>query len=99
MKVANTYPAFAALTLGPPGSVWVQHELTGDDLATGEVGFDPQDLASPVWSVFDGDGRYLRDVTFPTGFRQIRVTGHRFYGIDRDELDVQSVKVLRVVME
>ena len=76
-----------------------QHHLTGDDLTTGEMGFDPQDLASPVWSVFDADGSYLGDVTFPAGFQPIRVKGHRFYGIDRDELDVQSVKVLRVVME
>ena len=99
VEVANTYPAFAALMLGPHGSVWVQHHRTGDELAPGQGGFDPRDFASPVWCVFDADGSYPGDVTLPVGFQPIRSKGDRFFGIYRDQLDVQSVKVLRVVME
>lgn len=98
VSVADTYPAFASLALGPRGSLWVQHERTGGDLAAGDADFDPRDLASPFWSVFDADGRYLGDVAFPQRFQPLRVRGDRFYGVARDEFDVESLAVFRVLM-
>jgi hypothetical protein len=96
---ADSYPAFASLALGPAGSVWVQRIRSGQELAGEEGTFDIQDLGSTEWSVFDAEGRYLGLVTFPGKYQPIRSMGDRFYGIARDELDVQSLKVYRVITE
>lgn len=96
-QFADTYPAFVSLALGPLGSVWVQRILTGTELAGQEGTFDIQDMGSSTWDVFDGEGRYLGDVTFPGKYQPLRAIGDRFYGIARDEMDVQSLKVYRVV--
>jgi len=97
-QFADTYPAFATLTHGPRGSVWVQRIRSGDELSD-EGDFDPQDLGSDTWDIFDSEGRYLGEVSFPGKYQPIKVIGDRIYGIARDELDVQSMKVYRVVME
>lgn len=97
MSFADHYPAFVSVALGPQGSIWVQHFRTGDELVGEGETFDIQDLGSTDWSVFDGEGRYLGTVTFPGKYQPIRALGDRFYGVARDELDVQSLKVYRVV--
>jgi hypothetical protein len=99
MEFADHYPAFVSLALGPLGSVWVQNFRTGDELAGEEGTFNIQDLGSTDWGVFDGEGRYLGVVTFPGKYQPIRAMGDRFYGIARDDLDVQSLKVYRVVTD
>jgi hypothetical protein len=96
-QFADNYPAFVSLALGPQGSVWVQRFLTGDELAGEEGTFDVQDIGSNTWDVFDDQGRYLGAMTFPGKYQPIRAMGDRFYGIARDDLDVQSLKVYRVV--
>jgi hypothetical protein len=96
-EFADTYPAFYSLALGPDGSVWVQQLRSGDDLAGEGGAFDIQDLGSTDWGVFDAEGRYLGVVTFPGRYQPIRSLGDRFYGVARDELDVQSLKVYRVI--
>ena len=96
-EFADNYPAFVSLALGPLGSVWVQRFLSGDELAGEGETFDIQDLGSNTWDVFDGDGKYLGAVTFPGKYQPIRAIGDRFYGIARDELDVQSLKVYRII--
>lgn len=97
MEFAAQYPAFFTLALGPSGSVWAQHVRTATDLASADGTFDIQDLGSTTWSVFDAEGRYLGDITFPGKYQPLSAIGDRFYGIARDELDVQSLKVYRVV--
>ena len=99
MEFADYYPAFVSLALGPLGSVWVQNFRTGDELAGEEGTFDIQDLGSTEWGVFDTEGRYLGVVTFPGKYQPIRAMGSRFYGIARDDMDVQSLKVYRVVTD
>jgi hypothetical protein len=93
---ADNYPAFVSLALGPLQSVWAQRFLSGDELAGEEGTFNIQDLGSSTWDVFDAEGRYLGAVTFPGKYQPIRAMGDRFYGIARDELDVQSLKVYRI---
>ena len=78
--------------------MWVQNYRSGSELAGEDETFDIQDLGSPEWGVFDAEGRYLGSVTFPGKFQPIRSMGDRFYGVARDEMDVQSLKVFRVVM-
>lgn len=97
MEFADYYPAFVSLALGPLGSVWVQNFRTGDEIAGAEGTFNIMDMGSTTWGVFDAEGRYLGEVTFPGKYQPIRAIGDRFYGIARDELDVQSLKVYRVV--
>lgn len=75
----------------------MQNFRTGDELAGAEGTFDIQDLGSTEWGVFDSEGRYLGIVTLPGKYQPIRAKGDRFYGIARDELDVQSLEVYRVV--
>ncbi len=96
-EFADFFPAFATLALGPNGSVWVQHFRSGDELAGEGETFDIQDMGSPDWGVFDADGRYLGTVTFPGRYQPIRAMGDLFYGVARDELDVQTLKVYRVI--
>ena len=97
-QFADIYPAFITLTHGPQGSVWVQRVRSGDEISE-EGDFDPQDLGSNTWDIYDAQGRYMGDVTFPGKYQPIKVMDDRIYGIARDELDVQSMKVYRVVME
>jgi 6-bladed beta-propeller protein len=96
MQFAEYYPAFATLAVGPSGSVWAQRIRSGDEIG-GDEDFNPQDLGSNEWDVYNSEGHYLGVFTFPGKFQPIKVIGDRFYGIHRDELDVPSVKVYRVI--
>lgn len=95
MKFADHYPAFATLATGPEGSVWAQRIRTPGEVPEGED-FSAQDLGSNEWDVYNNEGHYLGVFTFPGKFQPVKVIGDLFYGIHRDELDVQSVKVYRV---
>jgi len=89
MTFADVLPAFAAVVLGPDETLWVQ-------TLTGEAALDMRDMGSRTWVVFDASGRPAGEATFPTRFQPVRVVGDLFYGIARDELGVQTVKVYRV---
>jgi len=91
------YPAFTNILGGPGASVWVQRVRTAADMGEG-VEFNPQDMGSPQWDVFDREGRYLGVVSLPDRFAPARLEGDLLYGVWRDDLDVQYVKVLRVAM-
>ena len=96
---ADFYPAFGQLLLGPGETGWVQRIRSARDMAQGaEEGFefDPQDIGSPQWDVFDREGRYLGVVTLPDRFAPVNVHGDKLYGVWRDELDVQYIMRLKV---
>ena len=96
---ADNYPEFGLLFRGPGGSLWVQRIRSARDMADAseeEVEFDPQDLGSPEWEVFDSEGRYLGVVTLPDRFAPVHVEGDHIYGVWSDELDVQYVMRLTV---
>jgi hypothetical protein len=99
IQFAEAYPAFATVLAGPEGTLWVQRVRTGQELAGEDEAatFDPQDLGSNEWDVFDPEGRYLGEVAFPPRFQPLRTLDGKFYGIGRDELDVQSLKVFSIV--
>lgn len=97
---AESFPAFAAVRVGPGGSTWVQHvqpisELDEEELAT--LGM-PVFVGSPEWDVFDSQGRFLGVVTMPSRFTPTVFRGDRVYGVWQDEQDVPYVVRLRVVM-
>jgi len=97
---ADTYPAFANFVVEPDGVLWVQRIQSARDMAEAageeEVEFNPQDVGSPEWEVYDPEGRFLGVVNLPERFRPVLVMGDEMYGIGTDELDVQYVVRLRV---
>lgn len=93
---ADVYPAFNNLMSGPEGSFWVQRVQTADDVAARGGQFDAQDVGSPIWDVFDADGRYLGVLELPRRFTPLQIQGDRIWGVWRDDLDVQHVLRLRV---
>ena len=100
MEFGERFPAFASLTHGPYGSLWIQTLLSEEELAErGGATLFVDEMGSRVWDVVDSDGRYLGQVAFPTRFEPVRFLEDRFYGIERDDLDVESVRVYRVVTD
>jgi len=99
IKFAEQYPAYLQLLEGVDGSVWIQGPQSASTLPPEmQESYNPQlDIGSRDWDVFDAEGRYLGVVTMPIRFQPVRFLGDRIYGIQRDELDVQYVVVLRVV--
>jgi hypothetical protein len=96
---AEFYPAFGQLFMGPEQTLWVQKVRSARDMAAaaGEVvEFDPQDLGSPEWEIFDDQGRWLGVVTLPDRFQPVNVRGDQLYGVWRDELDVPYIMRLKV---
>jgi 6-bladed beta-propeller len=99
MEFAESFPTFVSVVLGPNGSLWVQNLASEDEPAARVASVEIEDMGSTEWGVFGADGHYLGSARFPVRFRPIRVKGDRFYGIALDELDVQSVKAFRVLMD
>jgi hypothetical protein len=96
---APTWPLMAQLLAGPNGTVLVQRLRTTDDLGGEDEEFNPQDLGSDDWDIFDADGRYLGVLTMPTKFAPLRVDGDAFWGVQRDEFDVASVVRYRLARD
>jgi hypothetical protein len=96
---ADFFPAFVSMSIGPNGSIWVQHlrphaEVTDEELETYDM---TQDIGSRDWDVFDPDGRYMGVVTMPPRFTPRIILDGKIYGVWRDGLDVQYVMRLRIV--
>jgi len=49
------------------------------------------------WSVLDRDGRYLTTITVPEDFEPLKIESDQLIGIRRDEFDIESVRVYRIV--
>lgn len=102
VSFAEFYPAFAQLMGGPDGTIWVQQIQSADDIAARNSGdqapaeFNPQDIGSPRWDIFDTEGRFLGTIELPERFQPVRVIDNHIYGIWRDDLDVQYVKRLTI---
>lgn len=99
MEFAEHLPALAAVAFGPFDSLWVQGFTPPDEFEDTRVRFSVQDMGSLDWGVFDAEGQYLGVVRFPVDFHPVRVVEDRFYGIARDELDVPTVRVFRVLTD
>ena len=98
VSFAEAYPAFTQMRAGPDGTLWIQRVRFLSDLSEEELeSFNPTlDQGSPEWDVFDSEGRYLGVVELPERFTPFTVRGDRWYGVYRDEFDVQYVQVLRI---
>lgn len=90
-------PAFAGLSFGPRGSLWVQHALPPSSFTEGRPRTSTADWGARDWSVFDSDGGYLGVVSFPEDFQPVRAAGDLFYGVVRDDLEQQHVVAYRIL--
>lgn len=98
MQFADHYPAFAHFLPGPDGSLWVQRIRTARDVEPGTE-YDAADVGSEDWDVFDAAGRFVATATMPPRFTPLATLDDRFYGVWRDELDIQHVMVVEVTPE
>lgn len=97
LEFAENYPAFLNLLVASDGSVWLQQIQTAEDLmASGAESFNPQDLGSHRWDIFDAEGRYLGVLEFPVGFTPLRLLPGQVYGTWNDDLGVPYVKRLAI---
>jgi hypothetical protein len=58
---------------------------------------DLQQLGGTALAVFDSDGIFLGEVAMPERFQPALFDGDALFGIQLDELDIQSVVRLRLV--
>ena len=96
---ADFYPAFGQMFIGPGGNLWVQRIRSARDMAAGaeeEVEFNPQNIGSPEWELYDQEGRYLGVVTLPDRFTPLNAQGDDLYGVWTDEFDVQYVMRVKI---
>lgn len=95
----DKFPAFAQALSGPGGTLWVQRIRVLSEMSAEEKeSFNPlQNIGSAEWDVFDAEGRYLGIVEMPFHFQPLGFHGNSVYGVWRDDLDVQYVRVMRIV--
>lgn len=94
----DVYPAFARILMAPDDAIWVQRMRRVEELDEGGS-FDPGDLGSDRWDIFDPAGRYLGVLHVPTRFRPLHFAGDAVYGVQPDDLGIPAVVRLRLVRE
>jgi hypothetical protein len=68
---ADVLPAFAQLIVDRSGRLWVREAHWQDAIGAGSLGDIP--AVPSTWSVFDVRGRWLGDVSMPTGFQPFEI--------------------------
>ncbi len=72
-------PAVLEMLEGPGEEIWIRlarpNPIEGGDL----------------WRVFDSDGVWLTDLTLPVRFHLVRIEGDEMYGVERDDLDLETI--------
>jgi hypothetical protein len=76
-------PAFDALLLANHGTIWIRR-YSGVALMAD-------------WHIYDHEGRWTAIARLPTSFRPTEITETEILGIWRDELDVESVRLFRLL--
>ena len=84
MSYPETMPVFGRMLVDAAGHLWVQD-------------YAAEYLERPIdWSVFDPDGRLIARVTVPVRFLITQIGEDWVLGVQRDEMDVQYVRVHRL---
>lgn len=84
-RLPSVHPPFEDFFPASDGSLWVRRVVAPDSTAL---------------DVFDPEGRYLGEVELPADLADARIaliTPDRIYAIAQDELEVESLRVMRVV--
>ncbi len=98
MTFEDVYPAFTQMRSGPENELWVQRVGIPSDMTDEErENWNPLlDQGSDEWDVFDAEGRLRGIITMPDRFTPFSLKDDLLYGVWRDELEVQYVRVYRV---
>ena len=98
IALPDSFPAFASISEGPDGTLWVQQIAQPSDMDPDGLGdLSYERLGSRTWDVFDRDGRYLGAVTLPYTLRLLRTRGDFVYGVAKGPYDEDRVVRLRVL--
>jgi hypothetical protein len=95
-RLPSHKPLFDRILADDEGGVWVR------DFPAQSFGLFDARLADPgwprqTWNIFDPDGVWLGELSLPERFDLHAVARGRLFGVARDELDVETVQVFRVV--
>ena len=100
LAAPSPFPVVTKVLTGPPGrTIWVGRGAgVGDELAP-PVGESMDDWTFRHYDLFDGDSyEYFGTVEVPKDFILMAADSNRIAGFQRDTLDVQSVRVMRVAV-
>jgi hypothetical protein len=79
------FPAYAGMLRDANANLWLK-----------DFGWPPDETAE-IWQVFDANSRWLGALDMPARFNLMRVSGDYLLGIARDDLDVEHVRVYRLI--
>ena len=85
-KFTDSVPVITRVVLDDDGAIWV----------AGFAPTEPFEFVAATWDVIDDDGRLVRRVEFPAGFKLHQVRGRRALGIRTLESGVSTVEVYRL---
>jgi hypothetical protein len=92
---AETVPAFSQFIVDRAARLWVREAHVADAAWAGALSGLP--LVPSVWSVFDGTGRWLCDVTMPARFLPKEIGRDYVLGVARDADDGETVVMYRLI--
>jgi hypothetical protein len=98
-KFEDTYPYYRRFMNGPRGTLWLRRVLPIRDMTAEQVEALDASFAvrpAPGFDVFDGQGRYLGIVEVPEEMPLGLLNRDRMFGIVKDELDVESLRIYRI---
>jgi hypothetical protein len=98
-KFEDHYPYYRRFMNGPQGTLWLRRGLPIRDMTAEQVEALDASFAvrpAPGFDVFDGQGRYLGIVEVPDEMPLGLLQGDRMFGIVKDELDVEYLRIYRI---
>lgn len=95
-QFARHRPTVSRIELSRSGELWVGEYVIAEELQLGQPGFTVPDRAT-TWSILGRDGAWLADLEVPARFRLLEAGDDYVAGVMRDDDDVESVVVFRVV--
>jgi hypothetical protein len=82
----SVYPTYDRILVDATGAIWLRED----------IGAGRSDAEDRRWVVLDADGRWLGHVVTPRRFALYQVTRDRVVGIQRDDYDVELLRVHRL---
>jgi hypothetical protein len=92
----NILPALGSAMLDEDGRIWVARFQLNEDLPSAIAGPGEVWRQEDVWHVLDSDGTPISRVRLPPATRLLAVRSDRIVVVTRDDLDVETVRVLAI---
>ncbi|MBC7897716.1 MAG: hypothetical protein H7066_20020 [Cytophagaceae bacterium] len=96
MVFAEERPKLNRLELTQDGELWVGPFIPSEFAMLGRAGLGTPAEPS-TWSVLGANGKWLADITLPARFRMLEAGRDYVLGVSRDEDDVESIVMLRLL--